>query len=451
MTSGDYYHEAVERMDRDMLDELIDERVRYTVQYAARNSPFYRNWFKANNIRPEDIKIHEDLLNMPIISGKTIRENQPPVTREFLFRSADPADIYTIHETSGTSGTPKSFFFCWEDWERYAEKYARIFRSQGFTKGDRIVVCASYGMNIGANTMTVAAHKIGATIIPTGKCSFPIRIIENYKPTGIVGSIFKLLHLAQRMKAEGLRPEESSIERLIVGGESFPEASRKYLTELWGKPVYNTYGSTEGTMCGECHMANGLHVPEDLVHIDLYDPQLKAFVPDGECGRAVLTTLLPVGEKCGTLLLNYDTEDTSVIISRKTCDCGRTHLRMMNPTREAETVWAFDTPFNRVDIEAGVFQPENMNYLTGEYEAFLYGGDHDEEAVLRVSMEATSPESLDKKSITDTFLSVFLKHRKRLAAAHSDGRFIIDFNIVPPATLELYRIKGRAKRLVDRR
>lgn len=72
-------------------------------------------------MNPADIKAHEDLLDLPVISGKTIRENQPPETAEFVFRSAGWEDILTIHETSETSGTPKSFFFTWEDWERYAE------------------------------------------------------------------------------------------------------------------------------------------------------------------------------------------------------------------------------------------------------------------------------------------------------------------------------------------
>ena len=86
----------------------------------------------------------------------------------------------------------------------------------------------------------------------------------------------------------------------------------------------------------------------------------------------VLTTLLPAGSKCGTLLINYDTEDTTVVLSRSPCRCGRTHMRIMNPQREAETVWVHGTPFNRVDVERGVFQPRNMEYLTGEYEAVLY-------------------------------------------------------------------------------
>ena len=114
-----------------------------------------------------------------------------------------------------------------------------------------------------------------------------------------MGSVFKLLRLARRMESEGLDPQESSIKRLLAGGESFADESRAFLEEVWRVPVYNTYGSTEGTMCGECHEKVGLHVPEDLVHLDVYDPAVNNFVEDGECGRIVLTTLLPPGARRG--------------------------------------------------------------------------------------------------------------------------------------------------------
>ncbi len=65
-------------MERGELDALIEERVRYTVKYAAENSPFYRKWFERQGVNPAEIKTHEDLLDLPVISGKTIRENQPP-------------------------------------------------------------------------------------------------------------------------------------------------------------------------------------------------------------------------------------------------------------------------------------------------------------------------------------------------------------------------------------
>jgi coenzyme F390 synthetase len=444
-----YFREDIETLPRDELDGLVDERIRYTVKYAYENSPYYRKWFDKNGVNYYDVNNHEDLRELPIISGGVIRENQPPETHDFGFKSTSWGNVFTIHETSGTSGVPKSFFLTWDDWKMYAEKYARAFVSQNFGSGDKVVVCASYGMNVGANTMTLAAQKIGMTIIPEGKCTFPVRIIRNYEPTGIVGSIFKLLRLARRMESEGIDPKESSIKRLIAGGESFSEESRTYLEEVWDVPVYNTYGSTEGTMCGECIKKAGLHVPEDIVHLDLYDPQLENFIKEGECGRIVLTTLLPVGGKSGNLLINYDTDDTTVVVTRDKCKCGRTHLRILNPQRESETVWVGGFPFNKVDVEQGVFQRDSMDYLTGEYEAFLYGDE--DESTLRVRMECKDLKSFDKDIVEDNFIKTFLKYKPGLQQAYIDGTFHMMFDFTEPEGLEFYRIKGRPKRLVDRR
>ncbi len=201
-------------------------------------------------------------------------------------------------------------------------------------------------------------------------------------------------------------------------------------------------------MCGECYAKTGLHVPEDLVHLDLYNPQMENFLEDGECGRIVLTTLLPEKAKPGTLLLNYDTEDTIVILSRERCLCGRSHLRILNPQREAETVWVKGSPFNRVDVERGVFQKENMEYLTGEYEAFLYG-DQDE-VTLRLSVECKDVKKCERELIQENFLKNFLSN-PQLYESYQDGGFNIIFNFTGSEDLEFYKIKGRTKRLVDRR
>lgn len=446
-----YYRESVETMDRGSLDELIEERLHHTVMYANDHSPFYRKWFKTHHIDPASIRCHEDLLSLPIISGADIRAHQPPNQSEFGFKSASWNSIFTVHETSGTSGVPKSYFLTWNDWERFAEKYARSFVSQGIGPGDRIIICASYGMNVGANTMTLAARDVGFTIIPTGKCTFPLRVITNYHPTGIVGSVFKFLRLADKLKAEGIRPEESGIQKLIIGGEAYAEESKAYLQDLWGCDVYNTYGSTEGTMCGECTARQGLHVPEDLVHMDIYDDRMKNFVKDGECGRIVLTTLIPEGESCGTILLNYDTEDTTVVTSRDTCPCGRTHMKIYSPQREAETFWIQGAPLNRVDIERGVFQRENMEYLTGEYESFIYFDEEHDTTILRVNVESKHPDNHEHDLVSENFIKSFFAGKPGLTNPYQEGLLSVSFHITPPGELELSSLSGRPKRLVDRR
>lgn len=441
---------AIETMDRGNLDALSEARIRYTVRYAEEHSPFYRRWFAANGVSARDIRTHDDLLELPIVSGATIRSHQPPVTRDFGFLSVPCADVYTIHETSGTTGVPKAFFLTWDDWEGYAEKYARAFASQGLGHGDRVVVCTSYGMNVGGNTMTLAAERLRMTMIPTGKCTFPSRIISSFRPTAIIGSVFKLLRLADRLEAEGIDPRETGIRRLVVGGESFAEEARAHLAARWECPVYNTYGSTEGTMCGECTVQDGLHVPEDLVHLDLYDPHSREFVPDGAEGRIVLSHLLPVGARSGMVLLNYDSEDLTTIVSREKCACGRTHLRIRPPGRENDRVAIGMARLDRTEIERAVFNPGNMADLTGEYEAFVYG-EGDEGTVLRIGLECRDPAACDRRGIQERITETLTRHNPLLGAAIAGGEVRVLPTFTGPGGLELHQIRGRPKRLVDRR
>jgi len=121
MSGKSFFNEAIEAMERGDLDALVDESIHYTVTYANEHSPFYRRWFRERGIKANEIRSHEDLLELPIISGQTIREHQPPETADFEFKSVDWNDVFTLHETSGTSGTPKAFF---QYKPRLAEAYA---------------------------------------------------------------------------------------------------------------------------------------------------------------------------------------------------------------------------------------------------------------------------------------------------------------------------------------
>ena len=126
-------------------------------------------------------------------------------------------------------------------------------------------------------------------------------------------------------------------------------------------------------------------------------------------------------------------------------------MRIYNPQREAETAWIFGNAMNRVDIEAGVFQPENMDYLTGEYEAFINDGESPGEVVLRIRVECLNPDKCDRKLVEDSLTGRFLKYKPGLARHYSDDNLKILVRFTKPEGLELHSLKGRPKRLVDRR
>ena len=125
-------------------------------------------------------------------------------------------------------------------------------------------------------------------------------------------------------------------------------------------------------------------------------------------------------------------------------------MRIMNPWREAETTRIFEVPLNRIDIERAVFQPDNMTQLTGEYEAFLYG-EEDNEITLRISVEAENKETCSQRDISTVITENLLTNIPGLAGAYNDDSFRVMIHITDPGGLELHHIRGRPKRLVDRR
>lgn len=123
----------------------------------------------------------------------------------------------------------------------------------------------------------------------------------------------------------------------------------------------------------------------------------------------------------------------------------------MTPQQESETVWVEGTPVNRVDVERGIFQRENMNYLIGEYEAFIYSEEEEGENILRISMGCENPDTCDRDIIKENFLRTYSRYKPALSHAYEKGTFKIVFNFTDPMGLEFSKIKGRPKRLVDRR
>ncbi|PKL60094.1 MAG: coenzyme F390 synthetase, partial [Methanomicrobiales archaeon HGW-Methanomicrobiales-4] len=84
-------------------------------------------------------------------------------------------------------------------------------------------------------------------------------------------------------------------------------------------------------------------------------------------------------------------------------------------------------------------------------EAFIYGGEEDNEVTLRISVEADNKETCSQRDINEVITENLLSHLPDLAGAYHDDNFRILTHITGAGGLELHQIRGRPKRLVDRR
>jgi phenylacetate-coenzyme A ligase PaaK-like adenylate-forming protein len=87
----------------------------------------------------------------------------------------------------------------------------------------------------------------------------------------------------------------------------------------WGRSPFNIYGTTEtGMLACDCDRHAGLHVFEDLVHVEVVDDGGRP-VPDGTPGSRILITNLINRTQP---LIRYELTDL-VTISPERCPCGR--------------------------------------------------------------------------------------------------------------------------------
>ena len=86
--------------EADRIREFQDARVRELAAHAYDTVPFYRRWFDAAGVGPEDIRTQDDLRRLPILTKQHVREHQREMV-SLAYRSR----AWARRGTSGTTGT----------------------------------------------------------------------------------------------------------------------------------------------------------------------------------------------------------------------------------------------------------------------------------------------------------------------------------------------------------
>lgn len=291
------------------------ERLRKTVAFAQKNSPYYKE--KLSEFNVNEIQDIADIQKLPLLSGhELIQEGQ----QLQCISSSRIARIITLN-TSGTTGKSKRLLFSDADLASTRDFFYHGMKNL-IGADDRVLIMLPYIQPESTGELLVRAlsdHGIHAEgLWPPSSAATPK--IQQNGITCIVGLPQHLLKLAERLGKGYLRSMQ------LCSDYASP-ALRKRIERSTGAETYLHYGTTESGLGGgvECALHRGCHLRESDLLIEIIDPVSLKPVANGELGEIVLTTL----QREAMVLLRYRTGDLARI-DRSLCGCGGVTARLFD-------------------------------------------------------------------------------------------------------------------------
>ncbi len=284
--------ESVETCSTDELRALQLQRLRWTLNHAYKNVPFYRESFDAAGVHPSDLETLEDLAKFPFTLKSDLRDNYP-----FGMVATPMEDVVRIHASSGTTGRPTVVTYTQNDIDMWSDLVARSLRAAGVTSSDIVQVSYGYGLFTGGLGAHYGAERLGCAVIPMsgGQTEKQVQLIRDFQPTAIMVTPSYMLNIADEFERQGLDPRKSSLRVGIFGAEPWTNAMREEIEERMGIDAVDIYGLSEVMGPGvaqEClETKDGPTIWEDFFLPEIIDPDTGEVLPDGEEGELVFTSL----------------------------------------------------------------------------------------------------------------------------------------------------------------
>ncbi len=321
-----YYQPEMECMPQEEIRALQSERLVKQVRHAYDNVPYYKELCDKAGVTPDDIKSVDDLKNLPFTYKKDLRDTYP-----YGLFAVPMEDVVRLHASSGTTGKQIVVGYTQGDLDIWDEIVARQLVAIGADTSDRVHVSYGYGLFTGGLGLHGGATKLGCTVIPasSGNTARQLTILKDFGSTVLCCTPSYAAFLGESLHEQGLTGDDIPLKYGIFGAEAWSEEMRRDIEKSLGIKAFDIYGLTEIMGPGvafECQEQTGMHVNEDHFIIEIINPETGEQMPDGEQGEIVFSCIT----RKAFPLLRYRTRDIGVI-TRGTCACGRTFVKMSKP------------------------------------------------------------------------------------------------------------------------
>ena len=296
--------------------EYRDRQLRRLITHAYEQVPFYQQLFAKHGLKPRHIRTAADLSRIPITTREDLQNARP----DQLIARGVSAGSLIVRQTSGSSGKPLSVRRTWLEERIHNALAARTLRSYGLRiTGRHCYVMSPRGFRDN-RLLQRAAELLGLWRHHDVVNCFqsPEEMLRNLlelRPDAISGFPVVLARLSQAVSQEALR--SLKVRFLTTGGEVMTPLMRRQISEGFGAPVHDVYGSQEfHLLAWECPQGGDFHVADDGLVLEVV--RGDAAVEEGETGEVVGTNL----HSFAMPIIRYQLGD---VVTRGTepCPCGQ--------------------------------------------------------------------------------------------------------------------------------
>jgi phenylacetate-CoA ligase len=305
--------EAVECVDKALLDQYRDFKFVCIIRYVYENSRFYKRLYDAAGINIDEIRTIGDITKLPFTTPEDLAlANSPDMfcidedkaqktaqigkcQYDFLCTSQAKVERAITFATSGTVGPKKRIFFSDKDIEIMTDFMAvgmnTIMDENGVTQ-----IFLPPGPSLGqADLLSRGVKKMRGRFVVTGMLADSRTQIETIIKNGST-VLFGETRLMYRITKEMEREYDLAslgIKTIFVTTSYLCDTMRDYLEKTWNARVTTHYGLVEMGLgvAVECGRGCGYHYDELDVIAEVVDPETGKPREDGQIGEMVFTSI----------------------------------------------------------------------------------------------------------------------------------------------------------------
>ena len=312
------FYDNWEFMPEERRQILMRENLYNYIQFAAGSLPYYHD-----RLAQFDSRASQPLRLVPALTSTDLRELLPPVASTLVVGGQRD---YTVFQSGGTTGVPKTTLFSHAELEGLNLPNARGFFAMGLDESDRV------GNLFAVGGLYMTFVHINRMLQQYGCQNFPF---SNHTPVDFVHTVVKLFNVncltgiasvvmnalrgMDEIGLDGIR-----IEKILYGGEHLYETDKREIRERYGTKVIGApgYGTVDtwylGYQCLDCP-TGVFHAHDDQVYLEIVDEDSGETVPVGEAGMLYATAF----PRRLTPIVRYRVGDRARWLPEP-CACGRT-------------------------------------------------------------------------------------------------------------------------------